>query len=155
MNDIKALAKEVFLGREEAEKRIEKAKKNISEKYVEEILKIFQLSNQAEETTVLIWKLSLSNVMMQDNLSVMFSVDRDQNDIFYNTKFLEKPTIGNAEKLIEAIRKLAIPRELLYDLYIYFCQELSMYFDTELKQEKRGEKIIIKLKTPNIKKKEE
>lgn len=152
MNDVKTLAKEVFLGRKEAEVRINQgvARKSLVKFYVGGILKIFEISNQAKGATVLIWKLRLEQWSIDKKwLSIMFAVDKDSNACFYNTIFLEDSTVGNLKELKQVIDEARIPVTLLHDIYEYFVQNLSSYFDVESKQVDGREQIIIELKEPS------
>ncbi len=140
MSDVKQLALEVFEGREEAEKRIPKVVVENLEDYVKKIIEIFKISNSSEKSTVLVWQIRLviletkqySSQNEKDYCFLMISFEQDDNAEFSNTLVFgsEKNRLGDNTELVEYIKKLEIPKEFFEDIYNYFRENLSEYFET-------------------------
>lgn len=156
MNDVRKLALDIFEGREEAEKRITKkeVKKEILENYVKGILDIFKISNLSKKSTVLVWQVRLVNLKPQQGMSQkqkyycfpMISFEQDDNAEFNNILVFSIKTnsLGDNTELVEHIKKLEIPKKFFENIYNYFKENLSDYFETTKED---SEHIRIKLKS--------
>lgn len=158
MNDVRALALDVFEGRKKAEKRIVKGetKKEILEDYVKEILDIFKISNLSEKSTVLVWQVRLVSLEPKQGMSQkekdyclpMISFGQDDNAKFNNTIVFSIKTnpLGDNTELVEHIKKIEIPKKFFEDIYNYFKENLSDYFET-IKEDSEHIRIKLKSKT--------
>lgn len=137
MSDVKQLALEAFEGRKEsikAREKINNPNKTI-EDYVEDIIKIFNLSNSSKYST-LIWQIILSSNDLPHSKGkyspIMFSYNEDPTAPMYHLQMkdvawdLPKFEVFELWNMIDNLR---IPYELVNGICDYFNKNLSKYFE--------------------------
>lgn len=137
MSDVKQLALEVFEGRKESIKEREKRNNpnKTIEDYVEDIIKIFKLSNSSKHST-LIWQIILSSndlLYSKEGYScTMFSFQEyptaDIYDLSKKYIDIDLPKFEVFE-LWNMINNLRVPHKLVEGVCDYFAENLSEYFE--------------------------
>ena len=153
MSKVNDLVLEIVEGRKEAKKRIKEeiVKKAVIADYVFEILKAFKVSNEEEQSAILLWQLKLCGATFE-YLSIMMSFERGADARFYNTIHLDpdnckKNLLGNNERLKEYIKNLKIPSAALDELYKYSKKEFYENFKISKQGEGIDKSVIIELKS--------
>lgn len=148
MSKVNDLVLDIVEGRKESKKRIEEevVRKATIADYAYDILKAFKISNEEEQSTILLWQLKLYGIKFP-YMSIMMSFEKGKDARFYNCGYLEpdlckKNILGNNEMLEEYIKNLKIPSEAFVELYQYLKKEFSENLNIEI----RDESFIIELK---------
>lgn len=150
MSKVNDLVLDIVKGRKEAKKRKEIVEKAAITDYAYEILKAFKISNEEEESTILLWQLKLYGRKFS-YMSLMMAFEKGEGAAFYNCKYLEqdkckKYLLGNNERLKGHIENLNIPSKAFGELYKYFKEEFSENLIITKKGEAGDEELIIELK---------
>lgn len=149
MNEIEKFANEVCEKRAKVveAKKIEKAKERIVERYVRDIIDIFNISNNSEESTALIWQVTL--FYPKDKNMAKFILGIDEENVYGGSFewFKTSEILGDNSELIQKISNMQIPKYLCEDIANYFKTKLSEQFETSQEENtQNGMYIFIKIK---------